>query len=83
MRVRKNVWGGIFTATIVFTAVLLADILTNKAAVASAIYANTNIGTAIPAEVLFVAVLSLPIIATVSGVQFLRYYVKCRKRQTA
>ena len=81
MRVRKNVWGGIFVATVVFTAGLLLDILTNKAVIASAIYAETRIGIIFPAEVLAIAVLSVPVISAVSGIMFLIYFVKSRKQR--
>ena len=81
MRVRKNVWGGIFVATIVFTAALVADITLNKGLNASFIY--TKIVTVVPAEVLYSAVLTLPLIATISGIMFLRYFVKSRKHRTA
>lgn len=81
MRVRKTVWGGIFVATIVFTTALVLDILTNEAAIASAIYTETRMGTIFPAEVLALAVLSVPVISTVSGIMFLIYFVKSRKQR--
>lgn len=81
MRVRKTVWGGIFVATIVFTTALVLDILTNEAAIASAIYTETRMGAIFPAEVLALAVLSIPVVSAVSGIMFLIYFVKSRKQR--
>lgn len=80
MRVRKNIWGGVFTATIVFTAALLLDILANQALNTSFIYASLGLNR-IPAEVLFIAVLIVPVISAVSGIMFLIYFVKSRKQR--
>jgi hypothetical protein len=81
MRVRRNIWGGIFAAIVVFTGAIAADILLNKAASLSATYHHFQIGTVVPAEILFCAVLSLPVIAVVSGIQFLRFFIKSRKQR--
>jgi hypothetical protein len=80
MRGRKNIWGGIFAVIVVFTATLAADLTLNQALNAAFLYANLGLNH-LSAEVLFIAVLTLPVIALISGIQFLRYFVKLRKHR--
>lgn len=80
MRARKNVWGGVFFAVVIFTVLLVADLTLNQALNASYIYANWGLNK-IPAEALFIGVLTLPVIALISGIMFLIYFVKTRKQK--
>lgn len=81
MRVRGTIWGGVFVATVVFTAGLTLDILANNADIAAAIYSETRMGVIFPAEVVAVAALSVPVISAISGIMFLLYFTKNKKQR--
>lgn len=77
MNTRKHVWGWIFMVSVALVAALTADILLNNAELLTALY--RQLVEFAPATVLYSAMLTLPVIAIISGIQFLRYFVKSRK----